>query len=57
MIGQPVSEVSLVSVGVVVELFLFFFFWVIAAFYVNIANRDIDALTEEIIQQAQKEKR
>ncbi|MFZ4539304.1 DUF485 domain-containing protein [Propionivibrio sp.] len=56
-LGQPVSEVSLVSVGVVIELFLFFFFWVIAAFYVSIANSEFDALTEEIIQQALKEKR
>ncbi|MEF8701421.1 MAG: DUF485 domain-containing protein [Candidatus Accumulibacter sp. UW20] len=54
-LGQPVSEVSMVSVGVVIELFLFFFFWVIAAFYVNIANSEFDALTEEIIEQAQKE--
>ncbi len=56
-LGQPVSEGSMLTIGVAVELFLFIFFWGLAAFYVKRANTEFDAMTQEVIKQAQKETR
>lgn len=56
-LGQPVSEGSMLTVGVAVELFLFIFFWLLSAFYVKRANGEFDSLTEEVIKQAWKEKK
>ena len=53
-LGQPVSEGAMLTVGVAVELFLFIFFWALSALYVNRANGAFDALTAEVIKQAQK---
>lgn len=53
-LGQPVSEGSLLTVGVAVELFMFIFFWVLTAFYVRRANGEFDALTQEIVKEAWK---
>lgn len=54
-LGQPVSEGSMWTVGVVVELFMFIFFWVLTAVYVKRANTEFDALTQEIVKEAWKE--
>ena len=54
-LGQPVSEGSMLTVGVAVELFMFIFFWVLAAVYVKRANSEFDALTQEIVKDAWKE--
>ncbi|MDP3538382.1 MAG: DUF485 domain-containing protein [Azonexus sp.] len=54
-LGQPVSEGSMWTVGVVVELFMFVFFWVLTALYVRRANSEFDALTQEIVKEAWKE--
>jgi len=54
-LGQFVGEGSQVTVGVVVELFMFIFFWVLTAYYVKRANTEFDALTQEIVQEAWKE--
>lgn len=54
-LGQPVSEGSMLTVGVAVELFLFIFFWALSALYVKNANTKFDALTQEVIKQASKE--
>ena len=54
-LGQPVSEGSMLTVGVAVELFMFIFFWVLTAVYVNRANTEFDALTQEIVKEAWKE--
>lgn len=54
-LGQPVSPGSMLTIGVAVELFLFVFFWILAAFYVKRANSEFDELTQEVIKQAQKE--
>jgi len=54
-LGQAVSEGSQVTVGVVIELFMFIFFWVLTAYYVKRANTEFDALTQEIVQEAWKE--
>ena len=55
LLGQPVSAGSVVTIGVAFELFLFVFFWALSAFYVKRANSEFDALTKEVVQQAQKE--
>lgn len=54
-LGQPISEGSMVTWGVAVELFMFIFFWLLTAYYVHTANGKFDALTLEIIADARKE--
>ncbi len=54
-LGQPLSEGSMWTVGVAVELFMFIFFWVLTAVYVKRANTEFDALTQEIVKEAWKE--
>jgi len=54
-LGQPVSEGSMLTVGVAVELFMFIFFWSLTAVYVKRANTEFDALTQEIVKEAWKE--
>ena len=54
-LGQPVSEGSMLTVGVAVELFMFIFFWVLTALYVKRANTEFDSLTQEIVREAWKE--
>lgn len=54
-LGQPVSEGSMLTVGVAVELFMFIFFWSLTAVYVKRANSEFDALTQEIVKEAWKE--
>ena len=56
-LGQPISEGSKWTVGVTVELFLFIFFWVLTALYVERANTEFDALNQEIIKEAWKEQK
>lgn len=56
-LGQSVSEGSMLTVGVAVELFMFIFFWVLTAVYVRRANSEFDAMTQEIIKDAWKENR
>ena len=54
-LGLPVSEGSMLTVGVAVELFMFIFFWSLTAVYVKRANSEFDALTQEIVKEAWKE--
>ena len=54
-LGQSVAEGSMWTVGVVAELFMFIFFWVLTAVYVKRANGEFDALTQEMIKDAWKE--
>jgi len=55
VLGKPISEGSVVTLGVVVELFMFIFFWSLTAVYVRRANTEFDALTQEIVKEAWKE--
>ena len=41
--------------GVALGLFMFISFWILTAYYVRRANTEFDALTAEIIKDAQKE--
>ena len=54
-LGKPVSEGSMLTVGVAVELFMFIFFWVLTAVYVKRANGEFDALTQEVVKEAWKD--
>ena len=54
-LGKPVSEGSMLTVGVAVELFMFIFFWVLTALYVKRANGEFDALTQEVVKEAWKD--
>jgi len=54
-LGKPVSEGSMLTVGVAVEFFMFVFFWVTTAIYVKRANTEFDDLTQEIVKEAWKE--
>jgi cation/acetate symporter len=55
MLGQPLSEGGMLTVGVAAELFLFIFFWVLSFIYVRRANGEFDSLTQDIIKQAVKD--
>lgn len=54
-IGQPISDDSRWTVGIVAELFLFVFFWLLTALYIYRANTQFDLATEQIINEARKE--
>ena len=54
-LGQPIAQGSMWTIGVVVELFMFIFFWSLTAVYVRRANTGFDALTQEIVKEAWKE--
>lgn len=54
-LGQPIAEGSRWTVGVVVELFMFVFFWVLTALYVSKANSEFDTLSQEIVREAWKD--
>jgi cation/acetate symporter len=51
-LGQPVVEGAALTVGVAMGLFIFVSFWILTALYVRRANREFDALTEEIVKEA-----
>jgi uncharacterized membrane protein (DUF485 family) len=52
LLGQPISEGSMVTVGVTLGLFMFVFFWVLTAVYVRRANTEFDAITSELVAEA-----
>ncbi len=54
-LGQPVSDGSMLTVWLSVELFMFIFFWSLTAVYVRRANTEFDSLTQEIVKEAWKE--
>jgi len=56
-LGQPLAEGSRWTVGVTAELLMFIFFWVLTAVYVKRANTEFDALNQEIIKEAWKDKK
>lgn len=53
-LGQPVSEGSMLTVGVAVEAFMFVFFWVLTVVYVQRANTEFDSLNQEIVKEAHR---
>jgi cation/acetate symporter len=55
VLGQPVGEGAMLTVGVAAEFCLFIFFWALSALYVKRANGEFDRLTEQVVRQAQRE--
>jgi cation/acetate symporter len=55
LLGRPIVAGGMLTIGVAVELFMFIFFWVLTAVYVVRANGEFDALTQDLIKDAQKE--
>ena len=55
LIGAPIREGSAWTYGVVGGLFIFISFWLVMARYVQRANGEFDALTQEIVKEAWKE--
>jgi cation/acetate symporter len=55
VLPQPLLEGGFLSVGVALGLLMFVSFWILTALYVRRANTEFDALTAEIIKEAQKE--
>jgi len=54
-VAQPVAEGSTLTVGIAAELSMFVGFWVLVALYVRRANGEFDALTVDIVKDAQAE--
>ena len=54
LLGAPVADGSVLTVGVASGLFMFLFFWLLTALYVRRANGSFDALTAEIIADAKE---
>ena len=55
VLGRPIMAGSMITIGVVVELFMFIFFWVLTGVYVYRANGEFDSLTQDLIKDAWKE--
>ena len=51
-IGEPLSDGSKYTFGLVVELAMFIGFWLMTWAYVRRANGEFDALTQEIVREA-----
>jgi cation/acetate symporter len=55
LLGRPIYQGSMVTIGVAFELFMFIFFWLLTALYVWKANGEFDELTADLIKDAWKE--
>jgi len=53
-LAAPVTEGSMLTVGVAAGLCMFLFFWLLTALYVRRANGQFDALTAEVIADAKQ---
>lgn len=47
-LGTPVSEGSVTSIGIVLGLGVIFFCFLVTGFYVNLANKKLEPLTQAI---------
>ncbi|RPJ03986.1 MAG: DUF485 domain-containing protein [Deltaproteobacteria bacterium] len=52
-LGQKISADSMWPIGYTVELFLFVFFWLTTLYYVYRANTEFDAMSQDLIKDAQ----
>ena len=57
IIGSRLSEGSNLTVGVVLGLFQFVFFWVLTLMYVRRANGEFDDINNEIVRAAWKDEK
>jgi uncharacterized membrane protein (DUF485 family) len=54
ILGQPISETSLITIGIPLGIFIIVSAFVLTGIYVYKANRDFDRINQEIIDEAQK---
>ncbi|MDD3481698.1 DUF485 domain-containing protein [Azovibrio restrictus] len=55
LIGQPVAEGSMWTIGIAFGLLIFISFWLMTAVYVHRANGEFDRMSQEVVQSAWKE--
>ena len=53
-LGQPISEGSLISIGIPIGVFIILSAFVLTGIYVFIANKNYDQINQEIIEEAEK---
>ena len=56
-LGGPLRTGGQLTVGVAIELALFAIFWIFTGIYAHKANTEFDALTQEVVAEAQKEEK
>lgn len=54
ILGQPISETSLITIGIPLGIFIIVSAFVLTGIYVYKANRDFDRINQEIIDEAQQ---
>lgn len=52
LLGRPIAEGSMFTVGVVVGVGIFVGFWLMTALYVRRANGEFDAITADVVAEA-----
>ncbi len=55
LIGAPVAEGSMWTIGIAFGLCMFIGFWLLTALYVHKANGEFDAISQEVVRAAWKE--
>jgi uncharacterized membrane protein (DUF485 family) len=55
LLARPIAEGSTLTIGIAAELSMFVGFWALVALYVRRANGEFDALTAEVVKDAQAE--
>lgn len=55
LIGEPVAEGSMWTIGIVFGLLMFICFWLMTAMYVHRANGEFDNISQDVVQAAWKE--
>lgn len=53
-LGQPISEGSLISIGIPIGVFIILSAFILTGIYVFIANKNYDQINQEIIEEAEK---
>ncbi|MEE9413385.1 MAG: DUF485 domain-containing protein [Methylococcales bacterium] len=54
ILGQPISETSLITIGIPLGIFIIVTAFVLTGIYVYKANNDFDRINQEIIDEAQE---
>ncbi len=54
ILGQPISETSLITIGIPLGIFIIVLAFVLTGIYVSKANKDFDRINREIIDEAQR---
>lgn len=54
ILGQPISETSLITIGIPIGVFIIITAFVLTGIYVRKANKDFDRINQEIINEAQQ---